>query len=365
MAEKKIKIGLIGCGAIASYRHLPVIVKHPDCELYAIAEVNQERLDVIGEQFNVPKERRFTDYHELLALPEIDAVTVSTRVEQHYGVVMSACMARKHVLCERPLAATVAQGWEMVDAARQNNVFLVNNLPNRLEDASRLMFDYIQEGKIGKVQVVRLIFLWWGPSNEKRFGQIRSRRDYLMEEGGGPIFDSGVHFFDLARVLAGSEYRDIYAVGQWVETQYTNPDHVISTCVFENNVIGLIEQGWVYSDENKRKNVLQRIEVIGSEGTLLNEWKWDIHEQRYLGNYVYLNTPTQYEEKRFEIETSFSRIYTYFTQMILEGKCPPEVPTGEDGIIAMEAALKALDDSRRNRYAKSEVMRDMSRYWVT
>ena len=362
---ERIKIGIIGCGTVANYSHLPSLETHPGCELYAIADVNQDRLDFIGDHYHIPPARRFLDYHGLLSLPEIQGVGISTKIEQHYGAVMSAAMAGKHILCDRPLAATVSQGWEMVEAAKQHNVMLLVNLPVRIEESTRLVRKYIQEGKIGKVTAMRLIYLWYGPENDKRFGGSRSRRDYMMEEGGGPILDTGIHYFDLARVLAGSEFRDISAVGSWTEPGYSNPGHVICTCSFENDIIALIEESWVYTHNSKNKSVHHRVEVIGTEGMVSNFWDWDPEAQKSRDNKVQLFNGSEFIDTSVPLRDDFLSIYEYFTDMIRVNKYNPELASGEDGILAMESALKALESCRRNRYAGNEILREQSKYWVS
>ncbi|MDI6782626.1 MAG: Gfo/Idh/MocA family oxidoreductase, partial [bacterium] len=123
-----VKIGIIGCGTVAGYGHLPTVANHPDCELYAIAEVDKKRVNEIGDKYSIPQARRFLKYQEMLSLPELEAVTVSTRVEQHHQVTINAAKANKHIFCEKPIAQTVAQGWKMVEAAKKANVFLLINL---------------------------------------------------------------------------------------------------------------------------------------------------------------------------------------------------------------------------------------------
>ena len=96
-SNSKVKVGVIGCGTVAGYGHLPTVANHPDCELYAIAELDKTRLNEIGDKYSIPKERRFLRYRELLTVPELEAVTVSTRVEQHHQVVLDAAKSKKHI----------------------------------------------------------------------------------------------------------------------------------------------------------------------------------------------------------------------------------------------------------------------------
>jgi len=341
-SKQKVKVGVIGCGTVAGYGHLPTVASHPDCELYAIAEVDKKRLNEIGDKYAIPQERRFIKYQDLLALPELEAVTISTRVEQHYQVTLDAAKAKKHIFCEKPIAQTVAQGWKMVAAAKKANVFLLINLHNRVKPSIHLMLDYLRKNKIGKLHTIRMIHLWYGADNNPR-ADGRSRRDLLSEEGGGPIVDCGVHFFDIARLFASSDYKKITAIGQWVEKKYTNPGHVISSCIFKNGIICINEQSWVYTNTAKAKNVVHRIELIGTQGLISANWDWDPKLQNYHGEKLQLFNADGFKETIHDVGKPFNEMYHRFAKMVRTGKKDPELAMGEDGVLAMEASLTALN----------------------
>ena len=101
-----IKVAVIGVGSISEC-HLDAYVKNKDAELYAICDINPETLKRQGERYNIPEERRFLDYKELLKLPEIDAVSVCTWNSEHAPVTIAALQAGKNVLCEKPMATSV------------------------------------------------------------------------------------------------------------------------------------------------------------------------------------------------------------------------------------------------------------------
>src|ERR1700722_8818720 len=101
--SKKLKIGIIGSGGIAQGCHLPGYASMPDlCEVIAVCDVNPEVAQKAAEKFNVPKV--LSDYRELLAIKELDAVSVTTPNKYHMQPTIDALKAGKHVLCEKPLA---------------------------------------------------------------------------------------------------------------------------------------------------------------------------------------------------------------------------------------------------------------------
>src|SRR5688572_29603507 len=98
---ENIPVALIGCGTVAQYGHLPTITQTPGLKLAAVADTNETTARAMGEQYHA---QSYTDYHELLARPDIKAVTVSTPLPYHYEVVAAALEAGKHVFVEKPFA---------------------------------------------------------------------------------------------------------------------------------------------------------------------------------------------------------------------------------------------------------------------
>ena len=124
---RAVKIGLVGAGTVAEFGHLPALCLLPEVEVVAVADIDRERAKTIAQRFKVPKV--YGSFQELLNEPCLDAVVVATPVETHYEIVMAAAEKKLHVLCEKPIAATVGQGIEMMEVMeRQGLVLGVNFL---------------------------------------------------------------------------------------------------------------------------------------------------------------------------------------------------------------------------------------------
>ena len=115
---KKLKVGIIGVGGI-SESHIAGYKADPDTELYAFCDINEKRLHEMGEKYGVT--RLFTKKEDMLALSEIDAVSVCTWNSQHAPCTIAALEAGKHVLCEKPMATSEAEAQTMLEAAKKNN----------------------------------------------------------------------------------------------------------------------------------------------------------------------------------------------------------------------------------------------------
>ena len=119
----KLKIAIVGTGSI-SHSHIRAYLQNPDVELYAFCDINEERVKMMGEKYGV--KRLYTDEAAMLReLPEIDAVSVCTWNSQHAPCTIMALNAGKHVLCEKPMATSVAEAERMLETARRCNRLLM------------------------------------------------------------------------------------------------------------------------------------------------------------------------------------------------------------------------------------------------
>ena len=117
MKDGKLQIGVIGCGGIAHQKHFPALSTQKDkCDLVAFCDIIPERAQIGCAKYGAEGAKVYTDYHELLADPEIDVVHVCTPNVVHCEITVAAFAAGKHVLCEKPMAATTEDAQKMMDA---------------------------------------------------------------------------------------------------------------------------------------------------------------------------------------------------------------------------------------------------------
>ena len=156
----KVKVGIIGCGKIAQVRHIPEYVSNPDVCLYGLFDINMERAAELAEKYGC---KAYASYEDLLADPEIDAVSVCVANNAHAEISIAAMKAGKHVLCEKPMAVTLEECEEMVKTAKETGKYLMIGQNQRLAKAHRKAKQLIAEGAIGKVLTFRTIFGHGGP----------------------------------------------------------------------------------------------------------------------------------------------------------------------------------------------------------
>ena len=144
----KVKYGIIGLGWFGEY-HGDSLAGLPNVELYALCTRTESRLAELGEKFGV--KHLYTDYKEMLANPELEAVSVTTMWDQHTAPTLAALKAGKHVFLEKPMASTVPDCQAIVEAAKATDkYFMVGHIVRfqpRYAGAKR----EIEAGKIGKI----------------------------------------------------------------------------------------------------------------------------------------------------------------------------------------------------------------------
>lgn len=190
----KIKIAMVGVGSIGNV-HLKSYGSVQDVEVYALCDINAERLEMMGKRYGIT--RLYTDEAQMLAeLPEIDAVDVCTWNAAHAPCSIMALEAGKHVLCEKPMAMNTQQAIEMQQAAEKAGKLLMIGFVRRFGRDCDLVRDMIQENRLGEVYYAKASYL-------RRNGNPGGWFGNKALSGGGPLIDLGVHVIDLVRYLAG------------------------------------------------------------------------------------------------------------------------------------------------------------------
>ena len=148
ISEKKLNIAIIGLGFGAEF--IPIYQAHPDAEIVAICQRNEQKLKNIGDTFNIQK--RFTDYDQLLADPDIDAVHINTPIPDHASQSLKALRAGKHVACTVPMATTIEECEEIVRVTAETGKKYM--MMETVVYSREYLFikDLYDRGELGKIQ---------------------------------------------------------------------------------------------------------------------------------------------------------------------------------------------------------------------
>jgi predicted dehydrogenase len=211
----KLRVGIIGAGGIAQSLHIPAYQSLSDkCEVVAVCDTWEPNARDSAAKHNISKV--FTDYQQLLADPDIDAVSVTTPNVFHCQHTVDALKAGKHVLCEKPLAMNGEEARLMCRTARETGKVLQVGLQQRFTGPVQFVRDFIDHGKMGQVYYARAQALrrrgvpTWGVFIDKE------------KQGGGPLIDIGVHILDITLFLMGYP-KPVSASGQTWNLLGTKP----------------------------------------------------------------------------------------------------------------------------------------------
>ena len=179
----RVKYGVIGLGWFGG-KHAEVLSQIPNIELYALCTRTESRLEELAREFGVKK--TFTDYNEMLADPELEAVSITTMWDQHAAPTIAALEAGKHVFCEKPMASTREDCEKIVQAAKAaKGKFMVGHIV-RFNPRYAMAKRMVAEGKVGRIVSMfarRNIPAW---VTEEILQKI------------GPIVGDGVHDMDMS-----------------------------------------------------------------------------------------------------------------------------------------------------------------------
>ena len=193
-----LRIGILGCGKIAQVRHLPEYAANPGAQVVALFDLNPERAQALAAQVGATA---YPTWQALLADSQVDAVSICTANDSHAELACAALAAGKHVLCEKPMATTLADCERMVALAKSSGKRLMIGQNQRLAGAHQKARALIAAGEIGTPLTFRTAFRHGGPetwSIDPVAGTwFFDRKRAVM----GAMADLGIHKTDLIQYL--------------------------------------------------------------------------------------------------------------------------------------------------------------------
>ena len=203
-----VKIGIIGLGRI-SEKHIKGILKAGNATITAICDIDTEKLNSAGNRLNIPEKYRFTDYNDLIACDEVEAVEICTPNHLHVPMATATVLAGKPVQVEKPLGLSSKDGIdELIAALEKNRVVNMMDFSYRFKESVRYAKHLIEQGKLGRLINVNIEYLQSGVFIPGRRLEWRFVKEYA---GSGALADLGVHLIDLTRFLFG-EFKSVCAL---------------------------------------------------------------------------------------------------------------------------------------------------------
>jgi len=327
MKDGKLCIGIIGAGNIAQTAHIPNYKKQKDVEIIGVCDFNFDRAKEVAGKFDIKYVSN--NFQDIINIEEIDAVSICTPNSSHAEIAIAAANAKKHILCEKPMAMNVKEAEEMCKAAKDNNIIFMMGFVNRFRAESKLIKTLADAGKFGEIYYAKTGWM-------RRRGTPLGWFTDLSKSGGGPVIDIGVHVIDLTWYFMGkpkpisvsaATYSKIgnyqtKGVGRWVALDADNivfetEDSASGFIRFENGASMTFDVSWAIN--GKDTGVYSYI--FGTKaGASLNPLMIYGEEENYLMDSAPVIKP----------EDSFANQIEHFIECIREGKEP--LAPAEDGL---------------------------------
>ncbi len=259
--NKKYQVGIIGAGAIAQGAHMPGYAGVESAEMVAFTDIAKARHPEVLEKY--PQMRAYTDYREMLKNEKLDVVSVCTPNRFHATHAIAALEAGCHVLCEKPMAATLKETEVMEAAAKAAKKKLMIGFTHRLYTGTRKCKELLQQKALGKPFMIRVRFAHGGPYP----GWAKDPNTFYDPKTavGGAMLDMGIHAIDLTQWLFGPVV-SVMARTETICKKIEVDDNAVMILTFQSGALGYIECGWT------SKPGFLGLEIYGTEGSLICDY---------------------------------------------------------------------------------------------
>jgi myo-inositol 2-dehydrogenase/D-chiro-inositol 1-dehydrogenase len=324
--RKKFRVGVIGYGRMG--RGFVAAMQHSEFwEIATICDVNAASRDLAAK--TVPGAKVVTNPEQVFSDPTIDVVGLYTLADARPGMIRKALAANKHVMAEKPIGADVKTEWELVKEIEASDRLVGVNLFNRNAWYHKEMQAFIAEGEIGQLAIIRVSHMTPG---------------HMPTEGhdpeGPPFHDCGMHYIDVARWYAKSEYDTFHAQGvrMW---NYKDPWWVQVHGTFKNGVVFDVTQGFVYGHLAKEKTHNCYVDVIGTKGIARMRHNFIDATIECHGINTTVHKTALFNDKKLDV------FVDTFARSLIAGK-NLGVPQARDSVIASEVSWAMLNDAIKN-----------------
>lgn len=262
MENKPVRLGMIGAGAFSS-KHCEGIwdAGKGVCDLIAICDIDEKKAQLRADSYKIPYV--YTDYHELLARDDIDAVTLPLPDQEHCKIACDALRAGKHVLCEKPMALDLEECKEMCRVARETGNILMVGQIGRYTPAFVKAKEILDSGAIGELFLIESEYAHDYskiPGSSYGNNTVPWRKTPERE----PILGGGCHAIDLVRMIAGDPIEVFSYANNKCLTDWPIHDCSMSIMKFENGAIGK-----VFNSHGCKRKYTMRSVLYGTEGTVI------------------------------------------------------------------------------------------------
>lgn len=265
-----IGFGIIGCGMIANF-HARALGDTNDAQLIGCTSHTRESSEKFSQEFGC---RAFASLEEMLADPQIDAVSICTPSGIHLDPALAAAKAGKHVFVEKPLEITLERCDQIIEACNAAGVKLGVAFQSRFHESSRLMKEAVDSGRFGRLTMGDAYVKWYRSQEYYDSGAWRGTWQF---DGGGALMNQAIHSVDLLTWIMGPVVEISALTDTMAHERIEVEDVAVANLRFANGALGVIE-----ATTAAYPGSLKRIEVSGSHGSAVLEEEdiksWDFAE---------------------------------------------------------------------------------------
>jgi predicted dehydrogenase len=343
MKSGKVRVLIVGCGAIGQRRHLPELTAHPRCEVVACADVNFKRAKEQAGKFKVP--HAFKDFRDALELG-LDAAVIGTPNYLHARQSIACLKAGLHVLVEKPMAVSVPEARAMIAAAKKARRQLMVGHSQRMAPSHVRAKEIYQSGRLGRCLAFSTSFAHGGPegwSVDGVNGFFFKKNQAVI----GSLGDLGVHKIDLVRwLLADEVVRATAMIGNLNKPLCQVDDTAMAVFQMAGGALGQMFSGWSYCcSENNATRIYCEKGVI----RILENPQFSVVVENANGERMYIDAG--------KIQTNApggqyaSGVGDEFIQAICAGR-KNAIP-GEEGARSLAAVLACVESARKGRAVRT------------
>lgn len=332
-------IGIIGCGKIAQVRHIPEYAENPDAKLLGFYDINLERARELAEKHGATA---YETVEELLANPQIQAVSICAANFAHAELTIAALRAGKHVLCEKPMAITLEECESMVEEANKAGKYLMIGHNQRLAKAHSTAKELIDEGLIGRIVTFRTTFGHGGPET---WSVDPGKNTWFFDKNKaamGAMADLGIHKTDLVQFLTGQRVVRTTAKITTLDKRDGSGNLIgvddNAICIYEmsGGTVGTMTASWTYYGPEDNSTVL-----YGTKGIMR------IYDDPAHSIVVNLNDGTVKHYDVDAIQTNDNQTKSGIIDLWMESLVNNKQPeiSGESALAAMRAVFASIRSS--------------------
>jgi len=353
---RKIKVAIVGCGRISKKHILAIISEHERCELIAICDNNEKKIENISHFYKSQlKEKNFAinnliifnDYEELINSKinntiDIDLIVLATPSGLHPIQTKIAAKSGLNVCTEKPMAINLADAKEMIKVCKESNVKLFVIKQNRLNPTLQILKKKVEENKFGNIGIVDINVFWQRPQSYFDQDEWRGTKDL----DGGALLNQASHYVDLLEWIIGpldGLYANVSTISRNIEVE----DTAVIQLKWKNGALGSMSVTLI----TYPKNIEGSITVIGDKGSAkvggiaVNEFEYSFFED---------DSDASLKKYNYKTESVYGFGHSLYYQNMFDNLISNTKPIcdGESGLSSIKIINAAYKSAKEQRFIK-------------